>query len=209
MRITFLMPCYCWVPSGGFRVVYEYANRLVARGHRVTVIHPRRLAFPPAERFTLRQRFRRIRLAALEARKRPDLYWHKMDSRVRLEFVAASSAGFFPDADVVFATAWHTVKSVLALPLSKGQKCYLIQGYQTFLGPREEVDLSWRAPLRKVVIDLFGRGWPSDSRSALYAAECQRWGAASRRDFLPRRFAPRNAARLSLHVLLQQRLRHE
>src|SRR5579885_3571237 len=61
MRITFLMPCYCWVPSGGFRVVYEYANQLVARGHRVTVIHPRRLAFPPEERFTLRQRLRRIR----------------------------------------------------------------------------------------------------------------------------------------------------
>ena len=155
MRITFLMPCYCWVPSGGFRVVYEYANQLVARGHRVTVIHPRRLAFPPEERFTLRQRLRRIRLAALEARKRPDLHWHKMDSRVRLEFVATSSASFFPDADVIFATAWHTVKSVLALPCSKGRKCHLIQGYETFLGPREEVDASWRAPLRKVVISMW------------------------------------------------------
>lgn len=152
MKISFLLPCYCWVPSGGFRVVYEYANQLVARGHSVTVIHPRRLAFPPPEKFSLRGRLRRLRLTAVESFKHPTLYWHRMDPRVRLEFVADSSARHFPDADVVFATAWHTVASVLALPTSKGKKSYLIQGYETFLGPRDLVNQTWRAPLHKIVI---------------------------------------------------------
>lgn len=123
MNITFLLPCYCWVPSGGFRVVYEYANQLVARGHQVTVIHPRRLAFPPPEKFTFRQRLRRMRLAAVESTKHPTMYWQEMDPRVRLEFVPDSSARYFPNADIVFATAWHTVASVLALPAHKGEKC--------------------------------------------------------------------------------------
>lgn len=146
------MPCYCWVPSGGFRVVYEYANQLVARGHDVAVIHPRRLAFPPAEKFTVRKRIRRMRLAAVETYKHPEIYWHEMDSRVRLEYVPDSSAKYVPEADAIFATAWHTVDSVLRLAPSKGKKCYLIQGYETFLGPRELVEDTWRAPLHKVVI---------------------------------------------------------
>jgi hypothetical protein len=39
VRVTFLMPCYAWRPMGGFRVVYEYASRLVACGLYVTVVH--------------------------------------------------------------------------------------------------------------------------------------------------------------------------
>ena len=41
MRITFVLPMYLNSPSGGFKVVYEYANRLAALGHRVSVVHPR------------------------------------------------------------------------------------------------------------------------------------------------------------------------
>jgi hypothetical protein len=41
MIITFILPRYLNVPAGGFKVVYEYANSLQARGHRVTVVHPR------------------------------------------------------------------------------------------------------------------------------------------------------------------------
>ena len=28
MKVTFLLPSYVWAPSGGPKVVYEYANRL-------------------------------------------------------------------------------------------------------------------------------------------------------------------------------------
>ncbi|HKT47026.1 MAG TPA: glycosyltransferase family 4 protein [Candidatus Acidoferrales bacterium] len=162
MAVTFLMPCYCWAPSGGFRIVYEYANQLVARGHRVTVIHPRRLAFRPPEKFTLRQRARRLRLRTVEIVRRPKIDWHKIDPRVRLAYVSASSAAHFPDADVVFATAWHTVQSVLALPPSKGRKCYLIQGFESFLGPRDLVAATWRAPLHKVVVANWLRDLAAD-----------------------------------------------
>jgi L-malate glycosyltransferase len=165
MRVNFLLPCYCWVPSGGFRIVYEYANRLVDRGHSVTVVHPRRLAFPPPEKFTMRQRLRRIKLAVRESLRRPQLYWHSMDTRVNLEYVPRSSEKYLPEADVVFATAWHTVKSVLALSPRKGRKCYLIQGYETFLGPRELVEDTWRAPLHKVVIAKWLAGLAKELRA--------------------------------------------
>jgi glycosyltransferase involved in cell wall biosynthesis len=66
--------------------------------------------------------------------------------------VPDSSSRYIPDGDVLFATGWHTVKSVLECPESKGEKCYLIQGYEVWQGPKELVDATWRAPLHKVVI---------------------------------------------------------
>ena len=37
-------------------------------------------------------------------------------------------------------------------PPGKGVKFYLIQHYETYCGPKERVDATWRAPLHKVVI---------------------------------------------------------
>src|SRR2546426_4419825 len=127
MRITFLLPCYAWVPSGGFRVVYEYANRLVKLGHEVTLVHPRRLKYPPPpERLSAYQRFRGTANGLRELLVRPSIDWQPIDQRVTLQFVPSSDERYVPDGDAIFATAWHTVRSVLEYPRTKGEKFYLI-----------------------------------------------------------------------------------
>jgi L-malate glycosyltransferase len=167
MKINFLLPCYAWGPSGGFKVVYEYANRLVARGHEVNVIHPRRLKFPPPEKLTPRKCMRIARLWFKEICSEPVIHWHRVDPRVRLLYVPSSAGSYIPDGDILFATAWHTVRSVMECPISKGQKCYLIQHYETFQGPQNLVDETWRAPLRKVVVSK----WLADLGKGLGAGE--------------------------------------
>jgi len=152
MRITFLMPGYMWGPSGGYRVVYEYANQLVARGHQVAVVHPRHLRFTPLAQPTLRQRLRKARLTLLESVSRPRINWHPIDKRVRLLYVPNATERYIPDSDVLFATAWNTAGSVSECSSAKGQKCYLIQHYETWMGPQALVDETWRMPLRKIVI---------------------------------------------------------
>ena len=153
MKITFLMPCYMWAPSGGFRIVYEYANQLVSRGHAVTVVHPRRLKYlPPLGNPTFRERLRLARWSLLELLSKPTIHWHDMDDRVNLLFVPNSEPRHLPDGDVLFATAWNTVASVLQCSPQKGKKCYLIQHYETWMGPKHLVDDTWRAPLHKAVI---------------------------------------------------------
>jgi glycosyltransferase involved in cell wall biosynthesis len=152
MRITFLMPGYVWGPSGGFRVVYEYANRLVSRGHEVTVIHPRRLLSWAPSALTLRQRLRKARLALTELVSTPSIHWQPIDKRVRMRFVASSDPRHIPDGDILFATAWNTARPVMECSSAKGEKCYFIQGYETWMGPKDLVDETWRMPVRKVVI---------------------------------------------------------
>src|SRR5712664_138204 len=167
MKITFLMPGYMWGPSGGFKVVYEYANRLVSRGHQVSVVHPRRLTFRPPIELTRHQHGRRIRLDLLELVSTPSIDWHPIDKRVNLLFVPSSRERHIPDGDVLFATAWNTARPVMECSSAKGEKCYFIQHYETWMGPKDLVDQTWRMPLRKVVISHWlleiGRGLTSHS----------------------------------------------
>lgn len=152
MRITFLMPGYTWGPSGGYRVIYEYANRLVARGHRVNVVHPRRLKFLPELNLPLRERLRRAKFDLISLFSTPVIDWQPIDKRVELGFVSNSGQRHLPDSDILFATAWQTVPSVLRASQTKGEKFYLIQGYETWMGPKDLVDQTWLAPINKVVI---------------------------------------------------------
>jgi glycosyltransferase involved in cell wall biosynthesis len=146
------MPGYQWRPSGGVRVVYEYANRLARRGHQVTVVHPRRLKYAPCEQLTAYQRARKEAFWLRGVVSRPSLDWQPIGSEVKLSFVATSDPRYIPDGDAIFATAWHTVDSVLRYPPTKGKKCYLIQHYEVWQGAKDLVDATWRAPLRKIVI---------------------------------------------------------
>jgi glycosyltransferase involved in cell wall biosynthesis len=75
-----------------------------------------------------------------------------MDPRVRLLYVPTSDSRYVPDGDILFATAWHTVRSVMECPEQKGQKWYLIQGYETWQGPQALVNETWLAPLRKIAV---------------------------------------------------------
>jgi L-malate glycosyltransferase len=152
VRLTFLMPCYPWVPMGGFRVVYEYANQLVGRGHEVTVVHPQRVKFGPQERLSLFQKIKDLTRARQNKDIKPVINWQTLDPRVKLLFVPDTEPSNVPEGDAVFGTAWNTVASILRYDESKGMKFYLIQGYETFRGPKELVDETWRAPVNKIVI---------------------------------------------------------
>jgi glycosyltransferase involved in cell wall biosynthesis/ubiquinone/menaquinone biosynthesis C-methylase UbiE len=152
MRISFLLPCYVWAPAGGPRVVYEYANRLVSRGHQVSVVHPLHLRYASPERLDLRAKLRHIVYSLYGWASKPTVDWQPIDKRVELLFVPSSDAAYIPDADVIFATSWPTVRSVLECPPARGEKCYFIQGYETWQGPKALVDATWQAPLHKVII---------------------------------------------------------
>jgi len=152
MRITFLLPGYMLWPSGGVRVVYEYANRLVSRGHQTRVVHPLQLKYAPTERPTVRTVLRRKFHLMLARTTRPSLGWLPIDDGVESLFVPTSDSRYIPDSDAIFATSWHTVRSVLECSSEKGEKCYLIQHYEVWQGRKDLVDETWRAPLHKVVI---------------------------------------------------------
>lgn len=129
MRVSFLMPGYPVRPSGGFRVVYVYANYLASRGHEVAVIHPYSVQSvpPPAFPKAVRMAWRSI-LGSYRVLTRPGISWQPVDPRVKMMFLPLQPGPrHFPDSDFVFATARSTADFVQGLPDSKGVRGYLIQ----------------------------------------------------------------------------------
>lgn len=150
MKITFVLPGYP-APIGGFRVVYEYANHLVAREHEVTIVHARSLRnFDPPLNF---YRWLRRKAGKLLTRiSRPNFQWLPIDKRVRMLFVPEPTAKYIPANDVVFATAWQTSEYVAGYPSSKGRKYYLVMDFPPYMGPQERIEASWKLPFKKITI---------------------------------------------------------
>ena len=139
MDITFLVP-FKGI-AGGLRVVTCYGNALVRRGHRVTVVYPKR-EFPLKERIK-----REAKRALLHERDHLDAF------RGTLLEVPAISAEHMPKGDCLVATAFQTAQWAAEFPECFGTKFYLIQGYEkVFARPDEDVDATFRLPFRKIVI---------------------------------------------------------
>jgi L-malate glycosyltransferase len=155
MKVTFVLPKYPNKPAGGFRVVYEYANYLVSKGHEITIIHPRRLLSQPLPKGVVKKtkRIGQIFKSYIFKPTIPSkLEWQLIDPRVNLVYVPNLSERYIPCADAIVATAWHTADYVNNYCEKKGNKFYLIQHYEVWDGPNERVNKTWLYPMFKIVI---------------------------------------------------------
>ncbi|MGA7831828.1 MAG: glycosyltransferase family 4 protein [Terracidiphilus sp.] len=152
MKIVFLLPQEGSRPAGGFKVVYEYANRLAKRHHEVCVVHVAQL-FPCNVKPRFRERMRVFRYFsyALTGKWRPDR-WFEVDPKVKLSWIPFLSQMILPRADAYVATWWTTADHLGNMPYLPGKKLYLIQHLETWLGSVEQVMATWKAPLEKIVI---------------------------------------------------------
>jgi glycosyltransferase involved in cell wall biosynthesis len=140
---------YLNVPSGGFKVVYEYANRLNWRGHQVTVVHPRNVAITDG---LVEQVKAGLWQYKVRAKNHPLIPWFQVDAGVNLELAPDLREQFIPAGDAIFATAFETAFPVSTFSPTKGKKFYLIQSYETWNGEERKVQTSWKLPLYKIVI---------------------------------------------------------
>ncbi len=161
MRIIFVMGNFPFRPAGGPRLVYEYANRLAARGHQVTVVHGKRLLNePPAPSLYHRARRcgRNIRSALLTSGVfgPPHIRWQYIDPRVQMLVVPDLRACHIPDGDAVIATGWYTAEFVAIYPDSKGKKFYVVQpNYGEIREVKERAEATWTSPLHKIAVAKF------------------------------------------------------
>jgi glycosyltransferase involved in cell wall biosynthesis len=152
LRINFVLPGYLNQPVGGYRVVFEYGNFLAARGHRVNIVFPRRIREPIPSPPSIDRIKSHLWGPKIRLLNRPLIPWHYLHPRIRSRLVADLSERSIPDADITVATAWITAPPLAQLSPRKGSKFYLIQHYEIWGGPADQVDATWRLPLKKIVI---------------------------------------------------------
>jgi glycosyltransferase involved in cell wall biosynthesis len=151
MRITFVLPGWSIrKPVGGFKVVYEYANRLSERGHQINIVHPL-LLFPQEARF--KQKIKRYALwTAKYFLRNNKVKWFSIFPKVNMLIVGSLEEKNIPKGDVLIATAWQTAEWVNQYDQNKGRKFYLIQGYEIWSGDEKRVRITWKFPLEKITV---------------------------------------------------------
>jgi glycosyltransferase involved in cell wall biosynthesis len=154
MNITFLLPTYPKKPLGGFRVVYEYANHLVNRGHSVNVVHPRILRQKPRKGGINNILRRRARLVS-DYFIKPTIDWQRIDKKVRMLYVPELVNAHIPDGDVIIATSWQTAEYAMAYSKSKGRQFYLLQAFEIWDGPEDRVRATWLSPMEKIAVSRY------------------------------------------------------
>jgi len=148
-RIVFLLPSHVYRPSGGVKVVFEYANYLANHNWQVTVVSGstasfRRVSWYECVKSTLRYSF-------ILATRRYCPTWFNLNERIRTIPVPSLNQRFVPVADVYVATAVETAEQLMEYR-TKARKLYLIQGYEDWNVGKDRLLATYRSDLSKIVI---------------------------------------------------------
>lgn len=157
MKITYVLPSVSLMPIGGFKIIYEYANRLTKRGHIVNIIHPKYIDLKIGCNITsLKLIFKYLLIRIVFIYRRKPWSWFDFDNRVRICFPLSLEPLFIPNSDIIVATFWNTAPHVVSYPPIKGRKYYFIQGLDTIFYKEENyknrIKDTWSFPLKKIVI---------------------------------------------------------
>ena len=124
MIVSFVLPAFTRAPQGGYKVVFEYANRFVERGHTVKVLFINDEILPSLPNV----HFVKKNLGNALTRRGPR--WFTLDKSVKcissLEKGAIDDAA---DANVIIATAVETVATVKKMDKNT-KKMYFIQDHE-------------------------------------------------------------------------------
>lgn len=127
MKICFVLPKFTRQPIGGYKIIFEYANRLVENGEKVYILF---LNDDALKRFKI-PNFLKKRIINIVTRIEPR--WFNLDKRIKkLSNMDRNYLEEIVDSDVCFATGIQTVNEV-KFNINSQKKMYFIQGYENWL----------------------------------------------------------------------------
>ncbi len=151
MTICFVLPHPADGPTGGYKVVYEYANRFAADGIKVHIVYSGSIFWTKKPiRFKLSNCVRYVQhiIQGYSGRK-----WFPLDRHVREHLTLSMNYRHVPKADVYVATSPYTAWYINEYPIEPKRKFYLIQDYENW-GPglAEILEKTYHMQLNKIVI---------------------------------------------------------
>jgi glycosyltransferase involved in cell wall biosynthesis len=151
-KIIFLLPEYYNIPIGGYRVVFEYANRLANDGFKVKIVYPFFLFFRNS---TFKRKIKMlIKFIYYKIIYQKIKYnWFPVDRRVSSKFVLTLRESHVPQADIYISTSMETSYHLENYSfVSNENKIYLIQGFEDWNWGKIAVTKTWCFNLQKIVV---------------------------------------------------------
>lgn len=148
--ITFLLPGHGVQACGGYKVVYEYANRLAADGCQVHIAYAGSLFWKKKTlyfKLTNIVRYLQQWLKGYSCRR-----WFTLDSRVKEHWCFSLSEQHVPKSDIYVATSPYTAMYLKDYKTT-AKRFYFIQGYENWGDVTDKrLRETYHYPLHKIVI---------------------------------------------------------
>lgn len=148
--ISFLLPSVNRNPVGGYKVVYEYANRLVGDGYDVHIVYPvSRFFIKKGLKYQLRAVLRYLYYRFYK--KYSANSWFSLDNRVKEHLAFSLNHRHVPKTDFYVATFVETAMYLNEYNIPLINKLYLIQGYENWNISDKEVIETYQYGMKNIV----------------------------------------------------------
>lgn len=144
-QFNFVLPFLPTKPVGGVKNLFQFANRLAAKGHQITIYCSVQRPFKKSKTPV----WFRLLLNRLSVHR---VNWFSLHANIKLKVVPALKDQYIPDAQATLSTWWQMAYALADLNKSKGIKINLIQDYELWVGQEEAVHASYKLPIQHVVI---------------------------------------------------------
>ena len=148
MKINIVINEPIRLASGGYKIIYQYANFLAQNNHRVTIYHRcrkdvlysnYRIPFP-------------LKTTIAKYCMTKGVNWFEVDRRVKCKIITKITDQSISDGDAVIATAVDTANEVNGLSLSKGKKIYFIQHFEDWVVDEFKVRETYSLGMTNIVV---------------------------------------------------------
>lgn len=134
--------------SGGYKVVYQYANYMSENGHDVCIYyHCRKNVLLSRYNFPF---FVKLMIAKMRIRR--GVSWFHVNNEIQSFIIKEISNENIRNADAILATAVDTARPVYELDKSKGTKYYFIQGFEDWVFDADKVKETYSYGMKNIVI---------------------------------------------------------
>lgn len=150
--ITFLLPGGSRNPVGGYKIVYEYANRLINDNYEVNIVYPATLLWKEQNIYQKLKGIVRYFYFKINKNRYLPYNWFPLDKKIKIFWTPSLEEKYIPESDYVIATARETSEYLGEYKRKYIKKIYLIQHYELWGCTEERLLKTWKLPLEKIVI---------------------------------------------------------
>ena len=148
-NICFVISGISRVPIGGFKIVYEYANRFVLKGHKVTILYTNRLFFTRNERFYLLKRF--VKFIPIKVLKIYKTKWFQLNN-VSEKFCWKPKKRMLKKYDAIIATNVDSAYFIKEIASPEQNTSYFVQDFENWGIPEALVLKSYNFGFKNITI---------------------------------------------------------
>ncbi|MBF1639674.1 glycosyltransferase family 4 protein [Prevotella sp.] len=151
-KIVFWMPRACMEPAGGFKIVFEYANRLAKDGFPIEIVYPM-IHFGARYDWKHAIAYRLIFLWRLIFKSYKPAKWFHIEDSIQQSWLWKLENYQLKEPAVIVATAIETAYSLQNYQNKfLEDKFYFIQDFENWTFTDEQVQKSYHFSIKKIVI---------------------------------------------------------